>query len=98
MTAMATEVYRLAPHYYVQTPNRGFPIEPHYRLPFVHWLSDPMRARVLAWRYNKTRSEANAMVRYTNMIDERQMQTLFPEATILKERCFGFAKSLMAVK
>ena len=85
MMAMSREVHRLAPHYFVQ-------------LPFVHWLSDPMRARVLAWRYNKTRPEADAMVRYTNMLDERQMQTLFPGAKILKERCFGFTKSLMAVK
>ena len=38
------------------------------------------------------------MVRYTNMLDKRQMQALFPDAKILKERCFGFTKSLMAVK
>ena len=47
MRAMANEVRRLAPTYFLQTPNIGFPIEAHFSLPFIHWLPEHMRAAIL---------------------------------------------------
>ncbi len=32
---------------WIQTPNRCFPIEPHYLTPFVHWLPKPVRKRMV---------------------------------------------------
>ena len=37
----AREVARVGRAYWVQTPNRWFPVEQHLLTPFVHWLPKP---------------------------------------------------------
>jgi SAM-dependent methyltransferase len=46
--AFAAEVRRVARGWFVQTPARSFPIEPHALLPFAHWLPTGLRRRY--WR------------------------------------------------
>ncbi len=46
--AFATEVRRVGRGWFVQTPARSFPIEPHSLLPFAHWLGANVRQRY--WR------------------------------------------------
>lgn len=104
MTAMADEVRRLAPAYFVQTPNFWFPYEPHFRAPFFHWLPEPVRARLLM-RFNlgfggrrATLDAAMQGLQSSNLIGEAQMAALFPDARIAREKVFCLTKSLMAIR
>ena len=99
MQSMAREVRRLAPAYYVQTPNFWFPFEPHYRLPFAQYLPERTRAALIAAiDRNPTGNPALEVVRNTRLISARKLAVLFPDAEIERERYFGFAKSLIAVR
>lgn len=102
--AMAKEIRRVGRRYYVQTPNRYFPIEPHFLFPFFQFL--PLRARVLLLRrfnlgWMKRRSDAAAAekaVRSINLLSKKQMKALFPDARIVEERLFGLTKSILCMK
>jgi len=89
MQRMAAEVRRLAPRYFVQTPNYWFPIEPHYKLPLIQFLPSPIRSRVRdkVWPGHSI-----------ELIAARQMRKLFPDAKVERERFCGLTKSLIAVK
>lgn len=104
MTAMAGHVRRIAPRYYVQTPNFWFPYEPHFRAPFFHWLPEPTRCALLM-RFNlgfggKRPTVQSAMrgLQSANLLGKMQFQALFPDATLIPERTFGLTKSFMAVR
>lgn len=99
---MANEIRRVAQRYFVQTPNRRFPIEPHFLTPGFQFL--PVSARVwavthfdLGW-YGKfaDRKAARREVESISLLTERQIHRLFPGALIYKERFLGLTKSFVA--
>ena len=104
MMRMAAEVKRVAKRYLLQTPNFWFPIEPHARTPFLHWLPRPIAYRVVMmrkcgfWPKATTVSQAVKLVESAQMLDYRQMTELFSDAQIRRERFLGFTKSLIAIR
>ena len=104
MRRMAGEVRRLAPRYFVQTPDFWFPVEPHYRTPFIHWLPRPLQARVLMSRacgfYSKAKDvdEAHDILAGATLLSRSQMAFLFPDAVLKSERFVGMSKSLIAIR
>lgn len=103
MKAMAREVAAAAPRYFVQSPYYWFPIEPHWRVPALHWFSDPIRAQVLlalkpGFANPQTFDEAMEEAQSARILDVRQLSTLFPDAVIQRERVLGLTKSIMAVR
>ncbi len=104
MAAMAGEVRRLAPHYYLQTPNLWFPVEPHYRTLFFAHYPEARRARMLMTKRRGFRGPyadfgaAMADVQTVNLLDARGLATLFPDGKLVRERFFGLTKSLTVVR
>ena len=87
---VAAELRRVGRRYFVQTPNRGFPIEPHSLLPFVHML--PRRLGRRLWRYGVSDDPFDD----TWLLGARELQELFPDAEIVRERFGPLTKSLIA--
>jgi len=98
---MAAEIQRVGKRYFVQTPNRYFPVEAHYALPFAQY----MPKRLLFFILTKTRlsrmtkwkpQDAQQYQDEIRLLNEKEMKTLFPGSKMLKEKTMGMIKSLTA--
>jgi len=100
----AAEFRRIGRSYYVQTRNKKFPIEPHMLIPFVHYLPKMIQKRSLKnftiWGFptRPTLEECKRFLKELNLLNEIELQRLFPEAEIWHERFLGLSKSIIAVK
>lgn len=102
--AFAKEVRRLSrTGYFVQTPNKWFPIEPHYLAFYVQLVPLRVRPAVIRWATlwgwlaRPSRAMCEQRCREIRLLGSREMHRLFPEAKIYRERFFGFTKSFIAV-
>ncbi len=104
MKKMASEVRRLAPRYYIQTPNFWFPFEPHYSSVGYQWFPQNIQAKRLMTRrrgfmYQQPDiDKAMDVVQHVVLLDKRQFSYLFPDGKMEHEKVFGFTKSLIAVR
>ncbi|MEM1163126.1 MAG: class I SAM-dependent methyltransferase [Pseudomonadota bacterium] len=104
MERMAAEIRRIAPSYMVQTPNYWFPIEPHARTALLHWLPEPWAYRMVMrrqrgfWAKQDTVAGAVRAIQSARLLDALQMQALFPDGRLHRERFMGFTKSLISLK
>jgi SAM-dependent methyltransferase len=87
--AFAAELRRVARGWYVQTPARSFPIEPHSLLPGAHWLPVALRRRY--WRLGAT-----ADLEEIALLGRRELEALFGPAE--RERLGPFTKSWISVR
>jgi len=86
----AAELRRVGRRYFVQTPNRSFPIEPHALLPLVHLLPHRLGRRL--WRLGVSEDPFEG----TRLLGARELRELFPDAVIVRERFGPLTKSLVA--
>jgi hypothetical protein len=102
--ALARETARVGVRYYVQTPNKWFPVEPHLITPLIHYLPKAMQKRLLrnftVWGLvtRPTIHQCDNFLREVRLLDERELRQLFPDAEIWHERVLGLIKALIAVK
>jgi hypothetical protein len=84
---MAGEVRRLAPTYYLQTPCRSFPIEPHHRALLAHpYLPYPVRRWAMQRRRGIAAEEAEAILNSVRLMTRRELVRAFPDGTVERER------------
>jgi SAM-dependent methyltransferase len=104
----AREVARVGRAYWVQTPNRWFPVEQHLLTPFIHWLPKPWQ-RAIAPRFNVWQMLARPSadrreyyvehyLRDVRLLSCGELRALFPGARVLRERFWGLTKSLVAMR
>lgn len=99
---LAAEIRRSSRYYFVQTPNRWFPIEPHCLAPLIQFVPSPIRSWVGAWLtpagwLASSHQEFQKMMDSVRLLTEDEMHELFPEATIVREKFLGLTKSFIAV-
>lgn len=105
---MAREIARVGASYWVQTPNRRFPVEQHLLTPLLHLLPKKWQRRLarrftvwaLLTRPSRDRWEFY-IEHYLNdvrLLDRREFGALFAGAEIWRERFCGLTKSFIAVR
>ena len=101
--AMAREIARVGRGYCVQTPNRWFPLDAHTLTPGFHFLPKSWQARLArnftlwGWLRRPGEEEARGFVEHIHLLSARDVERLFPDASIERERVLGLTKSVSAV-
>jgi hypothetical protein len=104
MQDFAANTRRLAPRYYVQTPNYWFPYEPHFRTPAFQYLPERVRVALIMrfslgfFRRIDDRAEAEDIIYYHRLLSTRQMERLFPDAVVTHEKFKVLNKSVIAIR
>ena len=99
----ADAVHKLADRYWVQTPYRYFPIEPHWLFPGFQFLPLATRAELSRhWPLGHTplqnKDEGLRAAMSVELLSCSEMTFYFPDSTLLFERMIGVVKSLIATK
>ena len=104
----AREVARVGRAYWVQTPNRWFPVEQHLLTPVVHWLPKAWQRAIVPhftiWnllvRPSPDRRDfyLNHYLDEVRLLSAPEFAALFPTARLIRERFCGCTKSLVAVR
>ncbi|AQS84568.1 hypothetical protein A0U92_07010 [Acetobacter aceti] len=104
MEEFAREARRLAPAYYIQTPNFWFPYEFHTKMIGFHWLPKLLRVKILMKRATGYYPRANTVEEAMHIIEDahslthKEMSCLFPDSKIIGERFCGLNKSWISIR
>ena len=101
---MANEVQRVGKRYFIQTPNRYFPLEPHFLFPFFQFLPVNVRVRLLqnfslGWiQRTPEPAKAREIIESIRLLGRDEFLGLFPDSNLYEEKVFGMTKSFVAYK
>jgi hypothetical protein len=92
----AQEFRRVGRGYFLQTPNRRFPIEPHYLFPFFQFLPVSVQ-RWLHTHFDIGTFTKTAPFGTIRLMTQGELLQLFPEARVVPERIGPLVKSWYVV-
>jgi len=85
---MASEAMRVATYYFIQTPNRYFPIEPHFKFPLFQFLPDSLKvflqtrtSIINGVKYKKEYAEKT--IREIRLLSQDELSCLFPKQQLV---------------
>jgi hypothetical protein len=100
----ADVVRESAPSWWIQTPYRYFPVEPHWIFPGFQFLPFRMRLMICQnWSTlhssdtRKDKAKASEFVASVELISSTEMRMYFPASEIWFERIAGIPKSVVAI-
>lgn len=100
--ALAQEVARVGKTYWIQTPNKHFPIEPHAVFPLFQYMPLTWQQFVATrWRYShfvRNHEDVRRMLSDLRLLTKRELAMLFPDGKFIPERFIGLTKSLITYK
>lgn len=103
--AFAQELRRVGVRVYCQTPARCFFFEPHYFTPFVAWFGVVLKrywfvryCTYYGLRWKPSREQVQDFQSHLRLLDYAEMQELFPDCTIRRERFLGMTKAYIATR
>ena len=98
---MADGMRRVGTYFFLQTPNRYFPMEPHFMFPFFQFLPLTIRAWLFQHfdlgYFQKSEDWATCLreADSVHLLSLRDLKRLFPGAPVKRERLLGLTKSFM---
>jgi hypothetical protein len=106
--SFAREAARVGRGYWIQTPNRWFPVEQHLLTPFIHWLPKRWQRVIVPpcnfWNWlsrvtpDRRRFYIHHFLSDIRLLGPGEMRRLFPGARLIRERFCGITKSLIAAR
>jgi len=103
-TRAAREIQRVSKHIWVQTPARSFPVETHLKTPLIHYLPARLQKRLIrhftVWGIlsKPTEGDIDLFLREVQLLNYKDMRSLFPDCKIVQESFLFLTKSYVAVK
>jgi len=101
-SVMAQTIPSLANYYWVQSPAKSFPLEPHFYFPFFAYLPLSLRAllvRKFNMGYHQRETgwlKSRILCEDTRLLTKKEYRHLFPDAKVVSERLMFLTKSYIA--
>lgn len=95
------ELNRVSSRYIVQTPAFEFPLEPHFIMPFIHWLPRKIGrslANYTPYAFLANRSGAKAYFDEVKLLKQNEIEALLPDGFTQIEKFLGLKKSYSRIK
>lgn len=98
---LAKEIMRIGKHFFIQTPNYYFPVEPHFLFPFFQFFSEDIRTRLvsnynLGWFQRQADKEKAAKLASSiRLLKRNELKEMFFESKIYSEKFFLLNKSFI---